>query len=95
MDSSDATIGFFQSALAFHLPIAKVNDELQKLFELRESLAQLPDLQQLLSDELKLAEEVESISLQLLNRQAQDAGLGLSNDERSMLAEVLAALRKH
>ena len=90
-DESAAT--FFRDALTFLLPIGQAVHALDRLAACRAQLGTHAPLEELLREDELLADEIEKQALQLLIAKSRMIGAGLSEDERTRLAEILSAIR--
>ena len=84
---------FFREALAFLMPLRECVEALEQTWDCRVKLNALPQSDELLQKDEKLSSELEQISHQLIKSRSRRIGAGLTNEERTRLAEVLSAIR--
>ncbi|QDU96263.1 hypothetical protein Pla8534_40820 [Lignipirellula cremea] len=87
------TLAFFRQALQFLRPMAVAKNCLIAIDEQRKMLQALTPFAEAITQELNLSKEIETICSERLRALARNVGVGLREEERQQLAEVLAASR--
>jgi len=84
---------FYMDALKFLLPFASPLKKLQAKVAARIGYSQLPDLEETLLQENRLAKDIEITGVRILRVIARNVGSGLNNEERELLATVHATIK--
>ncbi len=89
---SPETILFGRQVLQFWKPMVKGNEAAQLVRELRSQLDELPPTDEVCRREYEAAQEVAKLSAESFLELARQSGAEISDEERSLLANILATI---
>ena len=84
---------FFSQGLAFWYPLSRASGTSAKLSAVERSLRSLPEFDTVLRDALDASAEASRMAQDCCRELATQTGVNLSNNERRVLADVLASMR--